>query len=185
MKYHELGKFLMAEKMKSAFVSLNIGLITISDTREISNDKSGEFLSKAIKDANHCLFDRLIIPDNIEKIQEVITKWVGTNSIDVIITSGGTGLTGRDVTPEAVGPLLEKRIDGFSALFHQISSSKIGTSTIQSRALGGVFNNVYIFCLPGSPNACKDAWNEILIHQLDINHKPCNLVEIIPRLSEK
>ena len=156
----------MTIENKNSFISLNIGVITVSDTRNKTNDKSGDVLSQAINDAKHCLIDRRIIPD-------------------AIITTGGTGLTGRDVTPDAIIPLLDKEISGFSALFHQISSSKIGTSTIQSRAFGGIYNNVFIFCLPGSPNACKDAWNEILVHQFDINHKPCNLVEIMPRLSEK
>ena len=175
----------MLEKNENTIISLNIGVLTVSDSRNIKNDKSGDFLSQAIKDAKHCLFDRRIIPDEEQEIQNIINEWVSTNSCDAIITTGGTGLTGRDVTPEAIEPLLDKEIDGFSALFHQISSSKIGTSTIQSRAFGGICNNVFIFCLPGSPNACKDAWNEILVHQFDINHKPCNLVEIMPRLSEE
>ena len=175
----------MTEKNENTFISLNIGVITVSDTRNETNDKSGDFLSQAINDAKHRLLDRRIIPDEITEIQNIIKEWVSTNNFDAIITTGGTGLTGRDVTPDAIVPLLDKEISGFSALFHQISSAKIGTSTIQSRALGGIYNNVFIFCLPGSPNACKDAWNEILIHQLDINHKPCNLVEIMPRLSEK
>lgn len=175
----------MTVENKNSCISLNIGVITVSDTRNKTNDKSGDVLSQAINDAKHCLIDRRIIPDEIREIQGVIKEWVSTNNFDAIITTGGTGLTGRDVTPDAIIPLLDKEISGFSALFHQISSSKIGTSTIQSRAFGGIYNNVFIFCLPGSPNACKDAWNEILVHQFDINHKPCNLVEIMPRLSEK
>ena len=175
----------MTQGNENTFISLNIGVITVSDTRDKTTDRSGDFLSQAINEAEHCLFDRRIIPDEIKEIQNVIKDWASTNNCDAIITTGGTGLTGRDVTPEAIKPLLEKEISGFSTLFHQISSSKIGTSTIQSRAFGGIYNNVFIFCLPGSPNACKDAWNEILVHQFDINHKPCNLVEIMPRLSEK
>ena len=172
----------MNKRMK--FISLNIGIITISDTRSEENDKSGKVLYDAIIDSKHNVFNKIIVPDNIDQIRECIISWIKTNNVDVIISTGGTGLTGKDITPEAVEPLLEKKIDGFSSLFHQISSKKIGTSTIQSRALAGICNNVFIFCIPGSPSACSDAWNGILKYQLDINHKPCNLVEIMPRLSE-
>ena len=171
-------------KLSKKRIVLNIGVITISDTRNDSNDDSGRILSERIVKSNHKLFEKIILRDDIDQIQNKISEWVESNKVHVIITTGGTGLTGRDKTPEAIEPLLDKRIDGFSALFHQVSANKIGTSTIQSRALAGIIKNVFIFSIPGSPGACIDAWDEIITHQLDINHKPCNLVEIIPRLTE-
>ena len=137
-----------------------------------------------IAGAGHQLADRAIVRDDIEAIRSRVTAWIDDPSIDCVITTGGTGFTGRDVTPEAVKPLFEKEIEGFSTVFHMISFGKVGTSTIQSRACGGLARGTYIFCLPGSPGACKDAWNGILVHQLDNRHRPCNLVEIMPRLEE-
>ena len=167
------------------FVSINIGLITISDTRTLENDKSGNLLNERIINFGHKIEIRKIIKDDIEIIKNTISDLTKNKNIDAIITTGGTGLTGRDSTPEAVIVLSEKIIDGFGELFRQISYEKIGTSTIQSRAIAGLANHTYIFSLPGSPNACKDGWDEILQYQLDIRHQPCNFVEIMPRLSEK
>ena len=167
------------------FVSINIALITISDTRNEEDDKSGIFLQNRIINLGHTVSKKLIISDNINQIKKTLTNLSNDPLIDAIITTGGTGLTGRDSTPEAVMDLSEKIIDGFGELFRQISFDKIGTSTIQSRAIAGVINHTYIFCLPGSPNACKDGWDDLLQYQLDIRHRPCNLIEIMPRLNEK
>ena len=167
-----------------SFVPLNIAVLTLSDTRTISEDKSGQILVDRLLKAGHALGDRQICTDDIEQIRTIVSAWINNPKIDVIITTGGTGFTGRDVTVEAVEPLFEKRMDGFSAIFHQQSYTKIGTSTIQSRATGGVAKGTYIFCLPGSPGACKDAWDGILNQQLDYRHMPCNFVEILPRLEE-
>ncbi|MFK7902120.1 MAG: molybdenum cofactor biosynthesis protein B [Nitratireductor sp.] len=171
-------------KEPRAFIPLNIAVLTVSDTRQMSDDKSGQTLSDRILKAGHQVADRNIVKDDIEAIQTLVKKWSADKKIDAIITTGGTGFTGHDVTPDALEPLFEKKMDGFSHLFHQISFQKIGTSTIQSRATGGVLNATFIFCLPGSPGACKDAWDEILQYQLDYRHKPCNFVEIMPRLDE-
>lgn len=166
------------------FVSMNIAILTLSDTRTINEDKSGQVLVDRLENAGHILTDRDMCKDDISAIQMIVNKWISDPKIDVIITTGGTGFTGRDVTVEAIEPLFEKKMDGFSIIFHQISFAKIGTSTIQSRATGGVANATYIFCLPGSPGACKDAWDGILEQQLDYRHGPCNFVEIMPRLDE-
>jgi len=166
------------------FVPLKFAVLTVSDTRQMSDDKSGATLSERIKAAGHFLFDRTIVPDDVDAIRARVKEWIDSPSIDVIVTTGGTGFTGRDVTPEAIEPLFEKKMDMFAALFLMISFRKIGTSAIQSRATGGVANSTYIFCLPGSPNACRDAWDEILSQQLDYRHGPCNFVEIMPRLDE-
>ena len=167
------------------FVSINIALITISDTRNEEDDKSGTFLQNRIINLGHTVSKKLIISDNINQIKKTLTNLSNDPLIDAIITTGGTGLTGRDSTPEAVMALSDKIIDGFGELFRQLSFNKIGTSTIQSRAVAGVINNTYIFSLPGSPGACKDGWDLILKYQLDIRHKPCNFIEIMPRLKEK
>jgi len=167
------------------FISINIALITISDTRKIDDDKSGTLLKKRIKEFGHNVSHRIIIKDDVEKIKNTLIDFANNNKIDCIITTGGTGLTGRDSTPEAIKDICQKEISGFGELFRQISYKKIGTSTIQSRALGSIINNTYTFSLPGSPGACKDAWDEILKYQLDIRHKPCNFIEIMPRLKEK
>ena len=166
------------------FVALKIAVLTISDTRSLADDKSGNTLVERIEKAGHVIADRAIVTDDVEAIQARVRSWIVDPAVDVIITTGGTGFTGRDVTPEAVEPLFEKRMDGFSIVFHRISYDKIGTSTIQSRATAGVAGATYIFCLPGSPGACKDAWDGILAQQLDYRHRPCNFVEIMPRLDE-
>lgn len=167
-----------------SFISLNIAVLTVSDTRTISDDVSGDTLEKRLTSAGHTLVCRAICRDNTGDIAQQITDWVKREDVDIIITTGGTGFTGRDVTPEAIEPLFDKRMDGFSTLFHQISFAKIGTSTLQSRATAGLIGTTFVFCLPGSPGACKDGWDGILQYQLDYRHRPCNFVEIMPRLDE-
>jgi molybdenum cofactor biosynthesis protein B len=167
-----------------SFVPLSIAVLTISDTRSLADDKSGNTLVERLEKAGHRLADRAIVTDDVAAIQAQVKTWIADPGVDVVISTGGTGFTGRDVTPEAVEPLFEKRMDGFSIVFHRISFDKIGTSTIQSRATAGVAGATYIFCLPGSPGACKDAWDGILAAQLDYRHRPCNFVEIMPRLDE-
>ncbi len=166
------------------FIALSIGVLTVSDTRTLADDRSGDVLAGRIAEAGHRLAARAIVADDIEAIRQTVTGWVETGAADVIITTGGTGFTGRDVTPEALEPLFSKRMDGFSQVFHRISFDKIGTSTIQSRATAGLIGTVFVFCLPGSPGACKDGWDGILKDQLDYRHRPCNFVEIMPRLDE-
>lgn len=166
------------------FLPLKIAVLTVSDTRELDDDKSGNTLVERIKAAGHTLAARAIVKDEVEAIRGQVKAWIADASIDVVISTGGTGFTGRDVTPEAVEPLFEKRMDGFSTMFTMVSVPKIGTSAIQTRATAGVANATYVFCLPGSPGACKDAWDEILVHQLDYRYRPCNFVEILPRLDE-
>ncbi|HZD92086.1 MAG TPA: molybdenum cofactor biosynthesis protein B [Pseudolabrys sp.] len=166
------------------FVPLRIAVLTVSDTRDLAGDKSGQTLVERLQAAGHTLADRTIVRDEIEAIRAQVKRWIDDKTIDVVISTGGTGFTGRDVTPEAVEPLFEKRMDGFAMLFLLVSHGKIGTSAIQTRATAGVANATYVFCLPGSPGACKDAWDEILVHQLDYRYRPCNFVEILPRLDE-
>ena len=166
------------------FVPVSIAVLTVSDTRSLTEDKSGQTLADRITQAGHRLAARDIVRDDVDAIRAIVRGWIADRSIDVVITTGGTGFTGRDVTPEALEPLFEKRMDGFSEVFHRISYDKIGTSTIQSRATGGVANATFIFVLPGSPGACRDAWDGILAAQLDYRHMPCNFVEIMPRLDE-
>jgi molybdopterin adenylyltransferase len=166
------------------FIAVGIAVLTVSDTRTLADDRSGDTLVARIAEAGHRLIDRAIVPDDKDRIRAQVEAWTLSADIDVVITTGGTGFTGRDVTPEALEPLFEKRMDGFSEVFHRISYDKIGTSTIQSRATGGVANATFIFVLPGSPGACKDAWDGILKAQLDYRHMPCNFVEIMPRLDE-
>jgi molybdenum cofactor biosynthesis protein B len=166
------------------FVPLKFAVLTISDTRSLKDDKSGALLVQRIAAAGHFVSERSLVPDDVEAIRARVKAWIAEPMIDVIITTGGTGFTGRDVTPEAIEPLFEKKMEAFSALFLVVSFPKIGTSAIQSRATAGVAGSTYIFCLPGSPGACKDAWDEILVHQLDYRHGPCNFVEIMPRLDE-
>jgi molybdenum cofactor biosynthesis protein B len=166
------------------FIPVRIAVLTVSDTRTLADDKSGQTLADRIADAGHILADRAIVADDAEQIRAIVLGWSLTDSIDVVITTGGTGFTGRDVTPEALEPIFEKRMDGFSEVFHRISYDKIGTSTIPSRATGGVMNATFVFVLPGSPGACRDAWDGILKPQLDYRQKPCNFVEIMPRLDE-
>ncbi len=166
------------------FIAVRIAVLAVSDTRKLEEDRSGAVLAEMIRDAGHELADRAIVKDEVPEIRAKVQAWISDPRIDAVITTGGTGFTGRDVTPEAVKPLFEKEIDGFSTVFHMISFEKVGTSTIQSRACGGVAQGTYIFCLPGSPGACRDAWNGILKWQLDNRHRPCNFVEIMPRLEE-
>lgn len=166
------------------FKPVRIAVLTVSDTRTETDDKSGRTLTDLLTDDGHVLAERAIVKDDVLQIQETIRRWAADPEIDAILTTGGTGLTGRDVTPEAIRPLFEKEIDGFSTVMHMISFEKVGTSTVQSRSLAGVINATYVFCLPGSPGACRDAWNGILHYQLDYRHRPCNFVEIMPRLSE-
>ena len=167
------------------FIPLNIAVLTVSDTRALGDDKSGQTLVDRLAAAGHHLAAREIVTDDVEAIRAVIRRWVADAGVDVVITTGGTGFTGRDVTPEAIEPLFEKRMDGFSIAFHMLSHAKIGTSTIQSRATAGVAGATYIFCLPGSPGACRDGWDGILLSQLDYRTRPCNFVEIMPRLDEQ
>ena len=167
------------------FIPINIGIITISDSRTEEDDKSGNLLKERIDNFGHKVLKKIIISDDFKGIKKNITQLTQDPLIDVIITTGGTGLTGRDSTPEAILELSDKIIDGFGELFRQLSYKKIGTSTIQSRAIAAVINYTYIFSLPGSPGACKDGWDDILQYQLDIRHQPCNFVEIMTRLKEK
>jgi molybdenum cofactor biosynthesis protein B len=166
------------------FVPLKIAVLTVSDTRELADDKSGATLAERIAAAGHTVYERAIVPDDVEAIRARVKGWIAAPDVDVIISTGGTGFTGRDVTPEAVESLFEKRMDGFATLFLMVSHAKIGTSAIQTRATAGVAGATYVFCLPGSPGACRDAWDEILVHQLDYRYRPCNFVEIMPRLDE-
>lgn len=167
-----------------AFIPVGIAVLTVSDSRTLADDKSGQTLADRIAEAGHVLKAREIVTDDKDRIRERVVSWSLDPDIDVIITTGGTGFTGRDVTPEALEPIFEKRMDGFSAVFHRISYDKIGTATIQSRATGGVLNATFIFVLPGSPGACRDAWDGVLKAQLDYRNMPCNFVEIMPRLDE-
>jgi len=173
----------MAETER-AFIPLSIAVLTVSDSRSRADDRSGDTLEQRLTEAGHRLAARSIVPDEVEAIRRQVQGWIADPGVDVIITTGGTGFTGRDVTPEALEPLFEKRMDGFSAVFHRISYDKIGTSTLQSRATACVAGATYVFVLPGSPGACKDAWDGILKSQLDYRHRPCNFVEIMPRLDE-
>ena len=166
-------------------MKVNIALLTVTDTRTFDIDKSGAILENKIREANHNLFDRKICKDNKDDIVVILREWLKNEKIDVIITTGGTGLTGRDITPEALNEVAEKHIPGFGEIFRNISIKTVGTSAIQSRACAVLSNGKYIFALPGSSGGVTDAWEGILKHQLDINHKPCNFVELFPRLKEK
>ena len=166
-------------------MKVNIALLTVTDTRNIKTDKSGGILTNKIKEANHNLVERKICKDNKKDIKKILNTWTKKKNIDVIITTGGTGLTGRDITPEALDEIADKHIPGFGEIFRYVSLETVGTSSIQSRAVAALINSTYVFCLPGSTGACKDGWDEILQYQLDIRHKPCNFVEIMPRLNEK
>jgi len=168
-----------------SFVPVRIAVMTVSDTRNAANDKSGDTLAARIAEAGHILAARVIVTDDQAKITAQLRQWIDDPRVDAVISTGGTGLTGRDVTVEAFKSVFEKEIDGFAAVFHQISYAKIGTSTVQSRACAGVAKGTYLFALPGSPGAVKDGWDGILKHQLDIRHQPCNFVEIMPRLTER
>lgn len=166
------------------FLPVNIAVMTVSDTRTAAVDKSGAALIERLEKAGHTLKARAIVRDDVAAIRAQVQAWIADPEVDVVLTTGGTGVTGRDVTPEAVEGLFEKSIPGFGELFRWLSYEKVGTSTIQSRATGGVANGTYIFALPGSPSACRDAWDGILEAQLDNRHRPCNLVELMPRLNE-
>ncbi len=166
-------------------MGINISLLTVTDTRTLKTDKSGNILTDRINKANHNLVDRKICKDNKKAIKKIIKDWTKKKKIDVIITTGGTGLTGRDITPEALDEIADKHIPGFGEVFRTISLKTVGTSSIQSRACAVLANGKYIFALPGSSGGVTDAWDEILVHQLDINNKPCNFVELLPRLKEK
>ena len=166
-------------------MKVNIALLTVTDTRTFDNDKSGAILVDEIKEANHILTDRKICKDNKDEIVLILKDWLKNKKIDVIITTGGTGLTGRDITPEAIDEIADKQIPGFGEVFRNISLKTVGTSAIQSRASAVLANGKYVFALPGSSGGVTDAWEGILKHQLDINHKPCNFVELFPRLKEK
>lgn len=164
---------------------VRIAVLTISDTRDEESDTSGHVLAERITGAGHELADRGIVKDDVAQIREQIKAWVASGSIDAIITTGGTGITGRDVTPEAVEPLFDKKIDGFSVIFHLVSYQSVGLSTLQSRAVAGIVGGVFVFCLPGSNGAVKDGWDKVISAQLDSRHGPCNMVELMPRLLEK
>ncbi len=167
------------------FIPLSISLLTISDTRSEADDKSGKLLLQRLQDAGHVLHEKIIVKDDIYQIRAQVSQWIADTKPQVIITTGGTGVTGRDGTPEAIKPLLDKEIEGFGEMFRALSFESIRTSTLQSRATAGVANGTYIFCLPGSSGACADAWDKLIHEQLDYRHRPCNLVELIPRLLEK
>ena len=175
----------MAVDNTRKFIKLGIAVLTVSDTRTENDDKSGQLLVKRLETAGHRLIEKQIVPDDKFHIRAVISKWCINNDIQVILTTGGTGVTGRDGTPEAVEVLLDKVIEGFGETFRAISYQQIGTSTMQSRAIAGVANGRYIFCIPGSSGACATAWDELINHQLDYRTRPCNLVELMPRLLEK
>ncbi len=170
--------------LQRTFVPVRIAILTMSDSRTIAEDSSGDYLERAIGEAGHVLAGRMLVKDDTALIRRIVENWINDPTVDCVITTGGTGFTGRDVTPEAVKPLFEKEIEGFAILFHMLSFQKVGTSTIQSRACGGVSHGTFIFCLPGSTGACRDAWDGILKFQLDARHRPCNFVEIMPRLEE-
>jgi len=171
----------MARDDSIPFIPLRIAVLTVSDTRDEKDDKSGAVLASMIAEAGHQLADKDIVTDDEKKIRKKVRKWIKDPEVDVVITTGGTGFSPRDVTPEAVQPLFDKEIDGFSSLFHMLSYATIGTSTVQSRACGGMAGETFIFCVPGSPGACKDAWNGILKYQLDNRHRPCSFIEVMPR----
>ncbi len=170
---------------KRPFIPLDIAVLTVSDTRTEETDSSGKLLCERIRKAGHRVADKIIVPDNIYQIRIVVSVWIANPEVQVVLTTGGTGVTGRDGTPEAVAPLLDKTLDGFGEVFRTISYQEIGASTIQSRAIAGVANGTYLFCLPGSRNACATAWDNLIQAQLDYRTQPCNLVELIPRLQEQ
>ena len=166
------------------FKPVRIAVLTVSDTRTSANDTSGDLLQQRIEAAGHAVAARALVRDDKEKIRAVVSGWIEDPNIDAVISTGGTGLTGRDVTVEAVRPLFEKEIEGFSVIFHMVSYESVGLSTLQSRACAGLAKGTFIFCLPGSNGACKDGWDKVISNQLDSRHKPCNLVELMPRLME-
>ncbi|MDC0186151.1 molybdenum cofactor biosynthesis protein B [Gammaproteobacteria bacterium] len=174
----------MSKEIEKDFKPVNIAILTISDRRTIEEDDSGDLLANRVADTNHVMMDRQICKDNCYQIRSIVSQWILQEDINVIITTGGTGITGHDGTPEAILPLMDKTIDGFGEMFRSLSYKNIKTSTLQSRAFAGVANGTFIFCLPGSPGACKDGWDLLISEQLDHRTRPCNLVELMPRLKE-
>lgn len=169
----------------ATLVPVRIAVLTVSDTRTTANDSSGDILASRVAEAGHRLAGRAIVPDDIDAIRARVKRWIEAEAVDVVLTTGGTGLTGRDVTPAALEPLFTKRIDGFSVVFHMVSYQSVGLSTLQSRATAGLIGGTFVFCLPGSNGAVRDGWDKVIAPQLDSRHKPCNLVEIMPRLLER
>ena len=174
----------MDEKAPKPFIPVHFAVLTVSDTRSLEEDRSGGTLAERILGAGHILADRAIVTDDAKKIRAVVKRWLKDPEVDVIITTGGTGFTGRDVTPDTIEPMFDKRMEGFGAIFYRIGYDNIGTSTMQSRATAGLIGTTFVFCLPGSPGACRDAWDGILVKQFDYRQAPCNFVEIMPRLDE-
>jgi molybdenum cofactor biosynthesis protein B len=168
-----------------AIMPVRVAVLTISDTRDLANDTSGALLADRVTTAGHTLAGRDIVTDDILTIRARVKAWTTSGEVDAIVTTGGTGLTGRDVTPEAIGPLFDKTIDGFSVIFHLVSYQSVGLSTLQSRALAGIVDGVFVFCLPGSNGAVRDGWDKVISAQLDSRHRPCNMVELMPRLLER
>jgi molybdopterin adenylyltransferase len=168
-----------------AFIALNIGVIVVSDTRTLETDTAGLLLKSLLEADGHVCADRVVVRDDKQAIRAAVQRFVVDPEVQIVITTGGTGFSGRDVTPEAVEPMFDKRMDGFSVLFHQYSATTVGTSSLQSRATAGLIEETFVFCLPGSRGACRDAWEGILRHQLDYRHKPCNFIELMPRLTER
>jgi molybdenum cofactor biosynthesis protein B len=175
----------MAASVERQFEPLGIAVLTVSDSRTPDNDRSGDTLCSRLTECGHRLVDRRLVIDDVYVIRAVVSDWIARGDVHVVLVTGGTGVTGRDGTPEAIGPLLDKRLEGFGELFRWLSFEEIGTSTIQSRALAGVANSTYLFCLPGSPKACATAWDRILHAQLDYRTRPCNFAELLPRLGER
>ena len=169
----------------NTFISVPIAILTVSASRTEATDKSGQLLVEHLQNAGHTLAEKMIVPDDIYQIRAVVSRWIVDAGVQAIITTGGTGVTGRDGTPEAIAPLLDKQLPGFGEIFRMVSYQEIKTSTVQSRALAGVANGTYIFCLPGSSGACRTGWNALINDQLDARHRPCNLVELMPRLLER
>jgi molybdopterin adenylyltransferase len=168
----------------ASITPVRVAVLTISDTRDEESDTSGHLLAGRVTGAGHVLMDRAIVPDDVEAIRARVKAWTASGEVDAVVTTGGTGLTGRDVTPEAIRPLFDKEIDGFSTIFHLVSYQTVGLSTLQSRALAGIVDGVFVFCLPGSNGAVKDGWDKVIAAQLDSRHRPCNMVELMPRLLE-
>jgi molybdenum cofactor biosynthesis protein B len=171
--------------VEGPIVPVRVGVLVISDTRDEETDTTGPLLVSRIQEAGFEPAGRDIVPDNVDSIRAKILEWVASGEVDAIVTTGGTGITGRDVTPEAVTPLFDKVLDGFSVVFHMVSYQTVGLSTLQSRAVAGIAKGVFVFCLPGSPGACRDGWDKVIRWQLDSRHRPCNMVELMPRLLEK
>jgi molybdenum cofactor biosynthesis protein B len=168
----------------SEFIAINIAIVTVSDSRTEETDTAGKLLANRLTEAGHQLAEKVIVKDNKYLIREVVSRLIADDEVQAVITTGGTGLTGRDITPESIKPLFDKEIEGFGEIFRWLSYQHIKTSTVQSRAFAGLANGMPIFCLPGSPGACRDGWDEVIVHQLDMRHKPCNLVEMMPRFLE-